>query len=187
MIYEVIVITIDDKGKPHCAPMGITYTENNVIIRPFKSSTSYHNLNHHRQCTINITDDVRLFAGALTGRACLSFLPCQHIDGYYLSEALAHTEATISEFNDEGERATCRGTIKMTVNHAPFQGFNRAQAAVIEASILVSRLHLLPAEKIQQEMCYLALAIAKTAGAREREAWGWLVDKITNAGIAIHE
>ena len=35
-------------------------------------------------------------------------------------------------------------------SHAPFQGFNRAQAAVIEAAILASRLHMLPREKIEE-------------------------------------
>ena len=39
--------------------------------------------------------------------------------------------------------------------HAPFQGFNRAQAAVIEAAILVSRLGMLPREKVEEEIGYL--------------------------------
>ena len=60
----------------------------------------------------------------------------------------------------------------------PFRGFNRAQAAVVEAAILVSRLHMLPAEKIDREMAYLAIAIDKTAGPAEREAWSWLVERI---------
>ncbi len=62
--------------------------------------------------------------------------------------------------------------------HAPFHGFNRAQAAVVEAAILVSRLHMLPPEKIDTELSYLAIAIEKTAGPREREAWSWLVERI---------
>ncbi len=62
--------------------------------------------------------------------------------------------------------------------HRPFRGFNRAQAAVIEAAILVSRLHILPAEKIAREVEYLDIAISKTAGAREREAWDLLMTRI---------
>jgi hypothetical protein len=49
---------------------------------------------------------------------------------------------------------------------------------VIEAAILVSRLGMLPAEKIDREMGYLAIAIEKTAGPQEREAWGWLTQRI---------
>jgi hypothetical protein len=58
--------------------------------------------------------------------------------------------------------------------HAPFIGFNRAQAAVIEGAVLVSRLAMLTADKVDAEMAYLQIAIDKTAGAEEREAWSWL-------------
>ncbi len=64
------------------------------------------------------------------------------------------------------------------VEHAPFAGFNRAQAAVIEGAVLVSRLHMLPAAKIDAEMAYLQIAIDKTAGAAEHEAWGWLTGAV---------
>jgi hypothetical protein len=49
---------------------------------------------------------------------------------------------------------------------------------VIEAAILVSRLHLLPAEKIATEVGYLTIAIEKTAGPREQQAWQWLMEAI---------
>jgi hypothetical protein len=62
--------------------------------------------------------------------------------------------------------------------HAPFRGFNRAQAAVVEAAILVSRLHMLPWGKIETEIAYLKIAVDKTAGPREREAWTWLMERI---------
>ena len=69
------------------------------------------------------------------------------------------------------------------VTPPPFRGFNRAQSAVIEAAVLTSRLSMLPVEKIQQEIGYLTIAIEKTAGEREIEAWGWLMAKIKDAGI----
>ncbi|ALL69858.1 DUF447 family protein (plasmid) [Paraburkholderia caribensis MBA4] len=61
-----------------------------------------------------------------------------------------------------------------TENHAPFSGFNRAQAAVVEGAILVSRLFMLPADKIDREMAYLQIAIDKTAGPDELAAWQWI-------------
>ncbi len=48
----------------------------------------------------------------------------------------------------------------------------------MEAAILVSRLHMLPAEKIDSEIEYLKIAIDKTAGDEELEAWGWLMERI---------
>jgi hypothetical protein len=64
-------------------------------------------------------------------------------------------------------------------------GFNRAQAAVVEAAILVSRLEMLPRDKIEQEISYLQIAVSKTAGAAEQEAWQWLMELIAarHAGL----
>ena len=49
---------------------------------------------------------------------------------------------------------------------------------MVEAAILVSRLHLLPMEKIDAEIAYLRIAIDKTAGPEEREAWEWLMHRV---------
>jgi hypothetical protein len=64
--------------------------------------------------------------------------------------------------------------------HAPFRGFNRAQAAVVEACILASRLGMISEEKIRSEVAYLTIAIDKTAGPEELEAWGWIIARIEN-------
>ena len=74
-----------------------------------------------------------------------------------------------------------------TENHAPFTGFNRAQAAVVEGAILVSRLFMLPADKIDREMAYLQIAIDKTAGPDELTAWQWItaaVERFRTTGNA---
>lgn len=186
-IHEVIVTTINEEGESHSAPMGISEVNGYFIIKPFKPSSTYNNLKHHRQCTINFTDDVRVFAGALTGRRDWPTLPCQQIEGQYLAHALAHAELEIIDFDDADPRATFKAKVVCDVNHAPFRGFNRGQSAVIDAAILVSRLDMLPKEKIQQEIAYLMIAIEKTAGPRELEAWGWLMAKIKDAGININE
>jgi hypothetical protein len=49
---------------------------------------------------------------------------------------------------------------------------------VIEAAILVSRLAMLPPEKVRQEIAYLEIAVGKTAGPGEREAWSWLMEAV---------
>jgi uncharacterized protein len=41
---------------------------------------------------------------------------------------------------------------------------------------------MLPADKVNSEMAYLQIAIDKTAGAAEQEAWGWL-----QAAVAQHQ
>jgi hypothetical protein len=37
---------------------------------------------------------------------------------------------------------------------------------------------MLPPEKIEREIAYLQIAIDKTAGPRERQAWAWLMERI---------
>jgi uncharacterized protein len=49
--------------------------------------------------------------------------------------------------------------------------------SIADCAILLTRLQLLPRDKIEREIAYLAIAIEKTAGPREREAWSWLMQK----------
>lgn len=185
-IHEVIVTSLSNNGEAHSAPMGVSEVNAHIVIQPFKPSSTYENLKRHRQCVINYTDDVRVFAGALTGHRDWPVLPCNSIDGYYLESALSHTELYLEQFEDNNPRSRFEGKVLSEHTHAPFRGFNRAQSAVIDAAVLVSRLHMLPHEKIQQEIAYLSIAIEKTAGERELEAWGWLMDKIDQAGIILN-
>ena len=37
---------------------------------------------------------------------------------------------------------------------------------------------MLSADKVDREIAYLAIAIEKTAGPEEQEAWDWLLEKI---------
>lgn len=184
-IQEVIIGTRGENNQMHYAPMGISEVNGHILIQPFKPSATFNNLKNQRQCTVNYTTDVRVFAGALTGHRDWQSHDCAVIQGGYLAQALSHQELEVVEFVDGDPRTEfyCRSV--HSGNHAPFRGFNRAQNAVLEAAVLTSRLTMLPPEKIQQEMAYLQIAIDKTADEQERVAWGWLVEKITAAGIVL--
>ena len=81
-----------------------------------------------------------------------------------LEGALAHAELAVDHVEEDELRPRFHCRIVHEGNHAPFKGFNRAQAAVIETAILASRLHMLPREKIERELGYLQIAVEKTAG-----------------------
>ena len=49
---------------------------------------------------------------------------------------------------------------------------------MIELAILSSRLSMLPREKVAREIDYLKIAVKKTAGPEEEEAWAWLMEKV---------
>ena len=180
VIRETIVTTLGATGRPHVAAMGVREERGLYLIAPFRPSRTLDNLKRSRQAVINHTDDVRIYAGCLTGHKEWPTLPVKGIPGVRLANALAHVEVEVADWKDDALRPRfyCREVGSET--HAAFRGFNRAQVAVIEASILVSRLHMLPVQKIDREMDYLQIAVEKTAGPREREAWQWLVDRIAD-------
>ena len=81
-----------------------------------------------------------------------------------LADALAHAELAVTRITEDAQRPRFHCRVVRLDSHAPFGGFNRAQAAVIEAAILVSRLHMLPREKIESEMAYLEIAVGQDRG-----------------------
>ncbi|MBI1733392.1 MAG: DUF447 family protein [Gammaproteobacteria bacterium] len=187
MIREIIITSRNADGSTHIAPMGVREEDGLYVVAPFRPSRTLDNLAREKCAVMNFTDDVRVYAGALTGRYDWPLCAATRVDGFRLRDALNHAELEVRRFEDDPQRPRFYCAVVHQETHAPFRGFNRAQTAVLEAAILVSRLHRLPAEKVQLEMEYLRIAVDKTAGEREREAWGWLEARIAEfnqAGIA---
>lgn len=185
MILETIVITTNADGSPHLAPFGIRERDGRVIIAPFRPSATLDNLMRSGTAVVCATDDVRVFAGALTGRRDWPLRPAEVVAGYMLESALAHRELLLEMVREDTLRPELAFRVAHAATHAPFRGFNRAQAAVLEAAVLVSRLHMLPLEKIEAEIAYLGIAVEKTAGEHEREAWAWLMEAVANHKAAL--
>lgn len=178
MIRECIVTTLSDEGKLHIAPLGLIEDGEGWVIAPFRPSTTLDNLRATPFAVASFTDDVLVFAGCLTGNKNWPTVPAEHIPGAYLQNALAHLELAVEHVEEDELRPRFHCRIVHEANHAPFKGFNRAQAAVIETAILATRLKMLPRAKIETELAYHQIAVEKTAGPREHEAWRILVEKI---------
>ena len=178
MIFETIVTSQAKDGRIHIAPMGIREDNGLIVLAPFRPSTTLNNVLENRYAVVNYCDDVRIFAGCLTGRSDWPTVPAEKVPCVRLELALAHSELKLERIEEDELRPRLFCQVVHRVSHAPFRGFNRAQAAVLEAAILVSRLHMLSWEKIETEVKYLTIAIEKTAGPVEREAWSWLMEKI---------
>jgi uncharacterized protein len=178
MIRETIVTTISAEGRAHIAPLGLIADGPEWVIAPFRPSTTLDNLRAVPFAVANHTDDVRVFAGSLTGRRDWPMVPSEQVPVPRLAAALAHVELAVLRVTEDAERPRLHCGILCRATHAPFAGFNRAQAAVIEAAILVSRLDRLPRDRIERELGNLESAINKTAGPAEQEAWGWLMERV---------
>jgi uncharacterized protein len=180
MIYETIVTTLNADGSVHIAPMGVRSSDGHFLIAPFKPSTTLENIDRDGVVIVNLTDDVRVFAGCITGhRYDWPTEPAERIRGQRLSAALSHLELQVERKNEDDLRPVFHCRLIHEAVHAPFRGFNRAQAAVLEAAILASRLDRLSPVKIAREIEYLSIAIDKTAGRREQEAWDWLMERVS--------
>ena len=154
MIRETVVTTISADGCVHVAPIGLIEEPDGWIIAPFHPSRTLENLRAVPQAVANYTDDVRIFAGCLTGRREWPCVACSQIRPPRLSAALAHAEMEVVAVDEDAQRPRFHCRVVHIGMHAPFRGFNRAQAAVVEAAILVSRLFMLPREKVEQEIAY---------------------------------
>jgi hypothetical protein len=177
MIREAIVTTIDRSGRAHLAPLGLIEDGQGWVIAPFRPSTTLDNLVEAPFAVANYTDDARIFAGLVTGRRDWPLVRAAKVPVPRLAGALAHAELGVARIDDDAARPRFHCEILHREHHAPFAGFNRASNAVLECAILLTRLHMLPREKIEREIAYLAIAIEKTAGPQEREAWSWLMQK----------
>lgn len=179
MIIEAVITTLSAEGDAHIAPMGVHALEEGLFgILPFRPSRTLDNLLSTGVAVINYTDDARIFAGCLTGRRAWPLIPALKIPCVGLAHSLSWDEVRVEAVDDDSVRPQFRARVVETRIIAPFKGVNRAAMAVIEAAILVSRLSMLPDEKIDREMAVLESAVAKTAGPKEQEAWGWMVDAV---------
>ncbi|MGF6374011.1 hypothetical protein OKW40_006827 [Paraburkholderia sp. RAU6.4a] len=188
MIHETIVTTAACDGRPHIAPMGARHEGERIILAPFRPSVTLDNVIATRAAVLNFTTDVRIFAGCVTH--CATDWPtvaASRVPSVRLAESLAHAELELDELRDDAERPVLVMKCVHRENHAPFAGFNRAQSAVVEGAILVSRLFMLPADKVDREMAYLQIAIDKTAGDNERTAWSWLVAAIARYRASLED
>ncbi len=177
-IRETIVTTVDSNGVAHIAPLGIIQHEDGWVIAPFRPSKTLENLAAIPFAIANYTDDMLIFAGCLTGRKEWPTVAVKNCPVPRLEAALSHSVLKVVSIDEDAIRPRHFCKVVSEATHAPFTGLNRAKAAVLELAILVSRLSMLPPEKIEAEIAYLTIAIEKTAGPDEHQAWSWLMEKV---------
>src|SRR6187551_1913409 len=108
MIRETIVTTISPSGTVHIAPIGIIAEGEGWIIAPFSPSTTLDNLRAVPFAVANYTDDVRIFAGCLTGRRDWPTMAANDVPVPRLEAALAHAELQVIEVVEDSLRPRFR-------------------------------------------------------------------------------
>ncbi|MCZ6779627.1 MAG: DUF447 domain-containing protein [Acidobacteriota bacterium] len=178
MILEVIVSTLNEKGEVNLAPMGISWEDERLLMRPYRDSATFRNLTLNGQGVVNFTDSVLVFAHCAVGEKPFSTFPARSVRGAVLSDTCHWREFEVETAERGGDRARflCRCVGEGRVRD--FVGLNRAKHAVIEAAIAASRIPWLGAEEVGRQVENLTPLIDKTAGPQEREAFAFLTEYV---------
>ena len=169
-IVETVTTTLNPDGTVNCAAMGVEWRDDTIVIKPYRPTRTLRNLHATGAAVVNLTDDILIFTQAALGDPQPLTRPAATIDGAVLADACSWREVTVEAIDASGPRARVTTHV---VGHGvgrEFLGFNRARHAVLEASIIASRVRWLPAAEIRAQLERLQVLVDKTAGPREREA-----------------
>ena len=178
MIIESILTSMDAAGAINFAPMGVEWGEETIVLKPFLETTTFRNVRATRAAVVNLTDDAMLFAQGAISSPQFPWLPATVVRGAVLEAACSWRELEVVSIDDTPPRSRIETRVVHRGRRREFLGFNRARDAVLEAAILATRTHLLPADEIRAEYARLQVIVDKTAGPREREAMAMLTDYV---------
>ena len=178
MIIETIVTTVDASGSINFAPMGVEWGDETIVLKPFLETTTFRNLNATGVAVVNLTDDAMLFAQGAISSPQFPSIPATVVKGAVLEAACSWRELRVVTIDATPPRSRIEAQVVHRGTRREFIGFNRARHAVLEAAILATRTHLLPAEQIREEYARLQVVVDKTAGPREREAMDLLTQYV---------
>ena len=183
MIVETIVSTMDASGRVNAAPMGIALEGETILLRPFRESLTHRNLRETGEGVVNVTDNVLLFARSALDSWVPPHRPATKVRGVILEDVCHWREFRVEASDLSEDRGRFWARVVAHGRGRDFLGFNRAKHAVIEATILATRLHLLGRETVFREIERLRPMITKTAGPEEEQAFELIHDRV-RAGAA---
>jgi uncharacterized protein len=190
VILEGIVTTLNDDATLNIAPMGPRVDAQMSLacfeLRPFRSSTTYHNLKARGEGVFHVTDDVLVLAQTAIGlppSPAPETRPADVVSGRILLGSCRYYEFRVTELDDREERTTIAAETVAQGRLRDFVGFNRARHAVVEAAILATRTEILPLNEILADFRKLAVLVDKTGGPRERAAFTLLHRHVHDAAM----
>jgi uncharacterized protein len=177
-LLEGIVTTLNEDGSPHITPMGpiVDASFSQILLRPYRTSTTYQNLKRTGQGVLHVTDDVEMFARAAVGQLNTTprLFASKAVEGAILADACRWHAFRVDSIDDREQRISIVASIVEYGRMRDFFGFNRAKHAVIEAAILATRIEWLDAAHIRDEFARLAVIVDKTGGRQEHTAFTFL-------------
>lgn len=184
MIVETIVTTLAENGAVNCAPMGVDWGTEAIVLKPFLETATYRNVQATGAAVVNLIDDVRVFARAAISNPEYPTIPAVVVRGVVLADCCSWRELAVRTIDSTPPRSRIEATVVHRGTRREFIGFNRARHAVLEAAIYITRLHLLPRAFVESELARLQIIVDKTAGAPEFEAMALLTEHVRSISVA---
>ena len=181
MIVETVTTTINPDGTVNCAAMGVEWGDDALVIKPYRATRTLRNLQRSGAAVVNLTDDILLFCEAALGDPQPPTRPAEAVAGAVLADACSWREVAVDAIDAGGPRARVATRVVGRGTGREFVGFNRAAGAVLEASILASRVRMLDADEIRAELERLQVLVDKTGGPREHEAMAYVIKALARA------
>ena len=179
-ILETIITTTSAEGRVNFAPMGVEWGDETIVVKPFLETATYRNLVATRVAVVNLTDDVLLFAQGALSDPVFPSVPAVKVAGVVLEAACSWREIEVLTVDSTPPRSRIETRVVHRGSRREFLGFNRARHAVLEATILATRTHLIPAAEINAELARLQVIVDKTAGEREAEAMRFVTAQVAS-------
>jgi hypothetical protein len=178
VILEGIVTTLSPDGTVNISPMGpeVDQPITRLVLKPYRTSTTYQNLKRTGEGVFHVTDDVELLARAAVGvpEPLPPLEPARDVKGFILTGACRWYAFRVASLDDSQERTRIECEVVASGHLRDFFGFNRAKHAVVEAAILATRAEFLPAEEILSQFERLKVMVDKTGGPAEHRAFEFL-------------
>jgi hypothetical protein len=174
MILETLVTTLDAAGVANFAPMGVEWGDDQIVLKPYRETATFRNLQANPAAVVNLVDDVLFYVQGALSSPTFPSGPAAVVRGVVLDAACSWRELRVREAQTTAARARFACDVVHRGFRREFLGYNRARAAVLEATILATRTRMLPIDEIRAEYRKLRVIVDKTAGPRELEAMALL-------------
>jgi uncharacterized protein len=178
LLIETIFSTQDSSGQPNFAPMGINLSDGEIIVRPFRNTQTYRNILATGYGVVNLTDDVLAYVQSALFNVLLPHFKAQEVPGIVFQRTCSWREVKVISHNDTLDRSEVRCQEIYRGRQSDFLGFCRASNAVIEATILATRVNLYTQEDVLKDLDRYDQIIKKTGGIKEQDAFQQIRDYI---------
>ena len=139
-----------------------------IELRPFQPSQTLSNLQRHPFGVFHLIDDATMFSNLVTAQNVkFEHEKTPSGNGFRMVNCNHWIEFEVKHLDLSANRANINGVIVDEGTVMPFRGFSRANNAILEASILATRVDFIPFAHIESEFVRLTEIVHKTGGAKE--------------------